>query len=158
MAPEALDHHGAGDGQVAVDVAQGDMKAVLVAFVGLVPFGVEGLHPRVAVDGAQAHKPGGEVSDLVIAVAAAHGLVGDDQFVGAGGFPPGQQGHGFTFVAGIDRAEKGQGLEEQGAGRGGAVRRTSGSWGSSQGMPWAGTAAVKKGVLFTRKRPSLVRR
>ena len=112
----------------------------------------------MAVDGAQAGEAGGEVPDLVIAVAAAHGLVGDDQFIGAAGLPPGQEGHGFAFVAGIHRPEEGHGLEQEvgGEGRGGELdpRRL----GSSQGMPAAGTTASKKGVRFTRKRPSLVSR
>ena len=32
----ALDHHGAGQGQVAVDIAHGQVETVLMAFVGFV--------------------------------------------------------------------------------------------------------------------------
>src|SRR5512139_3037561 len=50
MAAEALDHHGAGQGQGAVQVADGKVEAVLETLVGVVPFGVEGLEAGVAVD------------------------------------------------------------------------------------------------------------
>ena len=79
---------------------------------------VKGVYPGMAVDGAQAHQSGRELPDFVIAVAAPHGLVRHHEFISPGGLPPGQQDHGFGCVAGINRPEKGHGLEEKGGGQG----------------------------------------
>ena len=56
LAPEPLDHHGTGEGQVAVDVAQGEVKTVLVAFVILIPLGVEGRHRSRSMYGTKTPK------------------------------------------------------------------------------------------------------
>jgi len=94
------------------------VEAVFEAFVLGVPPGMKGVDPGMAVDGAQARQPGRELPDLIIAVAAPHGLVRHHQLISPGGLPPGQQDHGFGFVAGINRPEKGHGPEEKGRGQG----------------------------------------
>jgi len=158
IAAVALDYQGASKAQVAVEVAHGEVKAVFVALVGFVALRVEGLKAGVAVDGTQAEEAGGEIPNLIIAMAASHGLVGDEQFIGVAGLPPGQQGYGFALVAGIHRPEKSRRLEQQARGQRRAAKAHLRFLGASQGMPAAGTTAWKNGVRFTRKRPCRVRR
>ena len=133
VAPGPLDYHGAGQGEVGVQVADGEVEAVFETFVLRVPQGMKGFHPGMAVDGPQARESRRELPDFVIAVAAPYGLVGHDQFVRPGGLPPGQQGHGFAAVAGINGPEKGHGRQEQGRGQGRGVEQDFGPLGLKPG-------------------------
>jgi hypothetical protein len=151
IAAVALDYHGAREAQVAVEVAHGEVQAIVVMLVSLVALRVESLKAGVAVNGPQAAEPGGEIPNLIIAMAACHGLVGDDQFVGVAGLPPGQQGHGFALVAGIDRPEKGHRLEQQCRGQWRAAKAHLRFLGSQPGYARRGHHGLEERGAFHQK-------
>ena len=153
LAPVALDHHGAGQGDLAVDVAQGEVEAVLEAFVVVIPFRMEGLGAGVAVDGAQADEPGGELPDLVVAVTAPHGLVRHHQFIGLGALPPPQEDHGFALVAGEDRPEEGQAFQQQPGGEGRGVDAHPGLLGPEPGDARRRHHGLKKRGALHQEKP-----
>ena len=120
-----------------------------------VPLGVEGLEPGMAVNGAQAEEAGGKVPDFVVAVAAAHGLVRDDQLIGPGGLPPGQQGHGLALVAEVNRPKEGHRLEQEVGGQRRGAELDARLLGLQPGDAGGGHRGLEEGGALHQEEPSL---